>query len=236
MNVMRNLVRYSFLVFGMVVVGVFVSVKASAQGPLGQILNRMEVHNKSLDTVQANVTMKKYNPQLDETDIYTGSTSYIPKTSKIAKGKLYMRLDWVKPAVEQVAIIGDDYKLYKPSINQLYIGKVGKAKTSAGAGNALGFMSMSKDQLKANYNVQFIAQENIEGGIPTWRLLLTPKTATTYKSAELWVDGNGMPMQAKIIEQNNDTTTVTLANVRKNEKIDVKIFVINPKGANVLQV
>ncbi len=219
------------------VVCAVVSVRhTAAQGPLGQILNRMEEHSKTLDTVQANVMMKKYNPQLDETDTYIGKTSYIPKTSKIAKGKLYMRLDWAKPAVEQVAIIGDDYKLYKPGVNLLYVGRVDKAKTSAGAGNALGFMSMNKEQLKANYVVQIVGQENIEGGVLTMRLLLTPKTATTYKSAELWVDGNGMPIQAKVVEQNNDTTTVSLSNIRKNERIDTKIFVLNPKGAKELKV
>lgn len=210
---------------------------AQGKGPLGQILDRMEVNNAHLDTVQANVTMKKFNPQLDATDIYTGSTSYIPKTSKVAKGKLYMRLDWVRPAVEQVSIIGDDYRLYKPSLNQVYIGKVGKAKTSAGAGNALGFMSMSKEQLKANFDVQYLAQENIEGGAATVHLLLTPKTATSYKTAELWVDGNGMPLQAKITEQNNDTTTVLLTNVRKNESVNPSIFVLNiPKNAKKLSV
>ncbi len=234
---MKDIIRYSFLVFGFLVIGAVASVQdAAAQGPLGQILNRMEAHSRTLDTVQANVTMKKYNPQLDETDTYTGSTSYIPKTSKVGKGRLYMRLDWVKPAVEQVAIIGDDYRLYKPSINQVYVGKVNNAKTSAGAGNALGFMSMNKEQIKANYDVQIIGQENIEDGTPTMRLLLKPKTATTYKSAELWVDGNGMPVQAKVIEQNNDTTTVTLSGIRKNATLNVAIFKLNTKGAKEIKV
>lgn len=233
---MRRFIRYSSFVLTVFVVGSFASVReASAQGILGQILNRMEAHNKTIDTVQANVTMKKYNPQLDATDTYTGSTSYIPESAKVAKGKRYMRLDWEKPAVEQVAIIGDDYKLYKKSINQLYVGKVEKAKTSAGAGNALAFMSMSKEQLKANYDVQYVAQENIEGGIPTWHLLLTPKAAGNYKTADLWVDGNGMPIQAKVVERNNDTTTVTLSNIRKNQKIDPKIFDIKVQGATVVK-
>lgn len=233
---MRDLIRYSFLVLGFVAIGAVVSVRdTAAQGPLGQILNRMEAHSKSLDTVQANVTMEKHNPQLGETDTYTGTTSYIPKTSKIGKGRLFMRLDWAKPAVEQVAIIGDDYKLYKPSINQLYVGKINNAKTSASAGNALGFMSMNKEQLKANYDVQIVGQENIDGGVPTMKLLLKPKVGTSYKTAELWVDGDGMPRQAKVVEQNNDTTTVRLSNIRKNQTIKVDIFKLEPKGAKVVQ-
>lgn len=207
-------------------------VEANGQNVLGDILKRMENHNKSLTTVQANVTMRKANPQLGIEDVYTGTTSYIPKTTPLAKGKMYMRLDWATPAVEQISIVGDEYKLYKPSINTVYKGKVDKAKSSAAAGNALGFMNMNREQLKANYNIQLIAQENIEGGVPTWRLLLTPKAASSYKNAELWVDGNGMPVQAKITEQNNDTTTVLLSNIRKNATLNTKIFFLSPnKGA-----
>lgn len=232
---MNELIRDRILFFSLAAILSVVSVsEANGQNVIGDILRRMENHNKGLATVQANVTMRKYNPQLDTTDTYTGSTSYIPKTNPKAKGKLYIRLDWVKPAIEQISIIGDDYKLYKPSIKTVYAGRVDKAKTSAAAGNALGFMSMSRDQLRANYDIQFVAQENIEGGIPTWRLLLNPKVPSSYKHAELWVDGNGMPVQAKITEQNNDTTTVLLSNIRKNETIDVKIFVLNTKGAKVI--
>ena len=70
-------------------------------------------------------------------------------------------------------------------------------------------MSMSKAQLQSNYTVNYLGQESA-GGTSTWHLELVPKTKTSYKTAELWVDSNGMPIQAKIIEQNNDSTTVFL--------------------------
>lgn len=230
---MKKLSLYSVLFVGMLIVGIGSVQSAHAQmAPMGEILKRMDDHNKALMSVQADVTMLKFNPQLNETDTYVGSTSYLPN----AKGKRYMRLDWTKPRVEQVSVIGDDYRLYKPSINQVYIGKVNKAKSSAGAGNALGFMSMNREQLRANYNVVYLGTENA-GGVSTWHLQLTPKTATNYKSAELWVDTNGMPVQAKVFEQNNDTTTVTLQNIRKNVQISASIFVLNiPKGAKEIKV
>lgn len=229
---MKKLSLCSFLFVGMLVVGIGSVQSAFAQGPLGEILKRMDDHNKAITSVQADVTMVKLNVQLNEPDTYIGSTSYLPN----AKGKRYMRLDWTKPRVEQVSVIGDDYRLYKPSINQVYIGKVNKAKSSAGAGNALGFMSMNREQLRANYNVVYLGTENA-GGVSTWHLQLTPKIATNYKSAELWVDTNGMPVQAKVFEQNNDTTTVTLQNIRKNVQISASIFVLNiPKGAKEIKV
>lgn len=217
---MRETIRYSIILSLIFAAAAFVSVReASAQNVLGEILKRMDDHNKSLQSVQATVRMDKHNPQLNVTDSYSGSTKYLPKT----KNGMYMRLDWTKPTVEQISVIGDKYELYKPSINQLYHGQVKKAKTSAAAGNALGFMNMSKEQLKANYNVKYIGQETI-GGTATWRLELVPKAPTSYKTADLWIDGNGMPIQAKITEQNNDTTTVLLENIQKNVTISTAVF------------
>ena len=211
---MTRILRNSLLVTGLAILIAAASVsEAAAQGPLGEILKRMDMNNKSLQSLQADVTMVKTNTQLGVSDTTTGSTKYLPKVSK---RPMYARIDWVRPVEEQLAVIGDDYELYRKRLNQVIVGKVDKAKNSAGAGNALGFMSMSRDQLKKNYDVQYIAQENIEGGIATWHLLLTPKTTTSYKNAELWVDGNGFPVKATITETNGDLTTVLLANIRKN--------------------
>jgi outer membrane lipoprotein-sorting protein len=222
---MSKFFRYSFLVIGLGVLVSIVSVTQARGQILGEILRRMDVNNKSLQSLQANVTMVKYNPQLDVSDTLTGGTSYLPKA---AKRGMYVRIDWKtengRPMEESISVIGDDYELYRKRVNQVITGKVGKAKNNASVGGALGFMSMSRDQLKANYNVQFIAEEKVKGGVPTWHLLLTPKAATSYKSADLWVDANGMPLQARITEQNNDSTTVLLENIRKNETLNATIF------------
>lgn len=195
--------------------------QANGQDILRQILNRMDAHNKALSSLRADVTMAKFNSQLGETDTTIGSTSYLPKT---AKQPTYVRIDWTKPVQEQIAIIGDTYKLYRPRLNQVIVGKVDKAKNSVGAGGALAFMSMSKEQLRANYKVSYLGEETVTGGAKTWHLELIPIKKTSYKSAELWVDGNGMPIQAKIVERNNDATTVLLANLQKNVTIPASIF------------
>jgi outer membrane lipoprotein-sorting protein len=195
--------------------------EAKAQGVLRDILNRMDVMNKSLVSLKADVRMDKLNSQLGETDTTTGSTSYLPKT---AKRVMYARVDWTKPVEEKIVIIGDTYKLYRPRLNQVITGKVDKAqKDNKVPGNALAFMSMSKAQLQANYEVNYIGQETA-GGSLTWHLELVPKIKTSYKTAELWVDSNGMPIQSKIIEQNNDSTTILLSNLQKNATISANDF------------
>jgi len=97
-------------------------------------------------------------------------------------------------------------------------------------------MNMSREQLKANYDVQYLGEEKIKDGSSTWRLQLTPKSQTSYKLAELWVDANGTPRQAKITEHNSDSTTVILENIRKNETLKAEIFkLVYPSNAKKIR-
>jgi outer membrane lipoprotein-sorting protein len=158
-----------------------------------------------------------------------GNVNYVPGKSE---RDMYIRINWTKPVQEELSVVKGEYTIYTPRLKRAIVGKVDKAKNSAaGAGNALSFMSMSKDQLKANYTVKYLGEETVSGGVKTWHLELTPKTANKYKSAEIWVDGNGMPIQAKVVENNNDATTVLLSNLQKNATINASIFKPNlPKG------
>jgi outer membrane lipoprotein-sorting protein len=216
---MKNAFRYVLIFFAFANVFGFVH-RAQAQGVLTDLLERMDTYNKQLKSVKAAVTMVKFNSQLGVPDTYEGRTTYLTKI----KGKRYMRLDWEKPAVEQISVIGDEYELYKPRINVLYFGRVDKSKNSAVAGNALTFMSMSRAELKANYSVVFPGDEVVSANVKTAHLQLTPKGTAGYKSAELWVNANGMPVQGKIVEMNNDTTTVTLTNIQTNISMDGGVF------------
>jgi len=217
---MNKAFRLGVVSFGIAIILFFSSApNAKAQGVLREILNRMDTMNKSLDTLRADVRMDKFEATLGDTDTSIGTTSYLPKTSKRV---MYARIDWAKPAVENIVVIGDSYRLYRPRLNQVIEGKVDKAsKNSHVPGNALAFMSMSKAQLQDNYTVNYIGQETANGTL-TWHLELVPKVKTSYKTAELWVDPNGMPIQSKIIEQNNDSTTIVLSNIQKNVTINAQ--------------
>ncbi|MGI8787672.1 MAG: LolA family protein [Pyrinomonadaceae bacterium] len=212
----------------------FAVMQTKAQGGvLNEILKRMDEHNKSLTSLQASVKMDKYNAQLDEPDVTEGTVKYLPLKGRDA----LVRIDWTKPVEESLAVVDKQYILYRPRLKQAIVGKVDNVKSNGkGANNALAFINMSKEQLKANYNIKYLGQENVSGGTQTWHLELTPKTATSYKSAELWVDGNGMPIQAKVIEINKDSTTIFLSNLEKNKTINASLFkIILPKGTSIVK-
>jgi len=212
--------------------GVFIATETQASNPLPEILNRMEINRSSMKTLRSKVTMVKYNAQLKEPDTSEGTSIYMPTKGRDA----LVRIDWTKPVEETLAVVNGKYVLYRPRLKQAITGNAKDAKGSGKANNALSFMSMSKEQLKANYTIKYLGEEKVSSGVPTWRLELTPKKVTSFKMAELWVDGNGMPIQAKIVEGNNDTTTVLLSGFEKNAKINVSQFEVKlPKGTAIVE-
>ena len=214
-------------------VSLFGATEIKAQGNIpNEILKRMEAHRLSLTSLQANVAMAKFNSQLGETDVTEGTTMYLPVRGRDA----LVRIDWMRPVNETLSVVNKEYVLYRPRLKQAIVGKADQSNKNTKSANALAFMSMSKDQLKANYNVQYLGQENVGGNVPTWRMKLTPKAAANYQFAEIWVDGDGMPIQAKVVENNNDSTTVLLSNLQKNKDLKATIFkVILPKDTKIVK-
>jgi len=229
---MNKFLRFGLTTFALIFVfNAFAVIETKAQ-ILNKILDTMDAHYKALSSLQANVKMDKYNSQLDEHDITEGTTKYLPVKGRDA----YVRIDWTKPMQESLAVVGKEYVLYRPRLNQALVGKVDKAQGSAKSNSALAFMNMSKAQLKANYNVKYLGEEKVDGKIPTWHLELTPKTKSSYKLADIWVDGDGMPIQMRVTENNNDSTTILLTNLKKNITLKANVFTINlPKGTKKLE-
>ncbi len=228
---MKSYLRISLAAIAVILfLNAFAVTDAKAQ--LNDILKRMEVNRNTMKTLRSDVMMVKYNSQLKESDTTHGNSIYLPTKGRDA----LVRIDWTKPVVETLAVVNGKYVLHRPRLKQAIVGNAKDAKGSGKANGAMSFMNMSKEQLKANYTIKYLGQENVSGGTPTWRLELTPKAATNFKMAELWVDGNGMPVQAKVIETNNDTTTVLLSNFEKNAKINASQFEVKlPKGTQIIK-
>lgn len=231
---MSKFLRLGFLAIALTVFfGGFSAMETKAQfGPLNEILTRMDNHHKALKTLRSDIVMAKYNSQLDENDLYQGKTMYLQ-----VKGRdPFVRIDWQKPREESLAVVNKQYVLFNKNLKQAIVGKVEGNKSNAKVNNALAFMNMTKQQLQANYEVKFLGEEKVNSGkIVTIHLQLIPKNTSAYKSANLWIDGNGMPVQAKVTEPNNDTTTILLTNLVKNDTIKPSVFKIDlPNGTKII--
>jgi outer membrane lipoprotein-sorting protein len=230
---MKTFLRLGFAAVALTLYfGAFAAIEINAQNPLPEILKRMDDHYKALKSLKADITRAQYNAQLQETDVSLGKITLIP-----GKGRNFsLRLDWKKPKEETLSVVNGQYVAYIPNIKRAYTGSSDSKTVNDKGGNVLKIMSMSKEDLKANYNIQFLGQENIIGNVTTWHLKLTPKTATNFKFADLWIDGNGMPVQGKVTRLNNDTDSVALGNLGKNADINGSIFKVTlPKGTEMIK-
>lgn len=203
-----------------------------AHGQIPEILKRMDDHQRALSSLKSAVTMDKYNSQLDEHDISEGTAMYV----KVKERDALVRIDWVKPQQEVLSVVNRQYVLYRPRLNQAIVGNADDAQKNTKSAGAFDFLKMSKEQLKQNFSVKYFGQEKVSGQIDTWKLELTPKTPRSYKSVEIWVDGNGMVLQTKVFEQNGDSTTVLLSSLNKNTNISAALFKVNlPKNVQIIK-
>ncbi|HMO80540.1 MAG TPA: outer-membrane lipoprotein carrier protein LolA [Pyrinomonadaceae bacterium] len=228
---MRNIYRVFplFVAFGFIL---FVSGDVQGQDVINTILKRMDDHNKSLTSLRANVEMVKFNSQINETDTLNGTVAYLPQRNRDP----FVRIDWRNPD-ESMAIVNKEYIIFRPRLRQAFTGNVDKARRgNPRAGSALQFLNMSRAQLRQNFSVIYLGEATIKGGVRTWHLKMTPKSASGYKHAEVWVDSDGMPVQTKIVESNDDTTTILLSGIRKNVTINGSEFKINlPRGTKIVK-
>src|SRR2546423_1047090 len=213
-----------FILFAILAVAFTVSspaVSGQSAGLVSSVLNRMERNRQSLKSLKASLSMEKYNAQLRDKENYNGWVLYVPASSRDAS----VRIEWQTPQHEILAVSKGEYTLFRPRLNTVIRGKSGSVKGKAGAGSVLEMMYMSKQQLEAKFQpVQDVREETLWGGVSTIHLTLVPRGNASFKYAEIWVDSSGMPVQTKIVEKNDDATTMRLSGMERNLKISSEDF------------
>jgi outer membrane lipoprotein-sorting protein len=216
--------RFVPLVLVLLLVAVAGVPGASGQsaGLVSSVLNRMERNRQTLKSLRAGISMEKYNAQLRDADRFDGTVVYMPSSGREAA----VRIEWRSPQHEILAVINGKYTLFRPRLNMAYVGSSKSNRNKAGG--ILEMMYMSKQQLEAKFQpVQDVREETLWGGVSTIHLTLVPKGNASFKYAEIWVDSSGMPVQTKIVEKNDDATTMRLTAMEKNPKISGEEFKLN---------
>jgi outer membrane lipoprotein-sorting protein len=195
---------------------------ANAQaGLVSSALTKMERSRQSLKSLTADISMEKYNSQLNDSDKYYGIVRYIPAGGRAAS---LVRLEWNKPQQEILVVANGGYMLYRPRLKQVVTGNTTSVNNKTDSG-VLSLLNMSAAQLRARFgDFQDQREETIWGGVKTIHLKAVPKTAASYQYIELWVDDSGLPVQTKMVEKNGDSTTMRLSNVNKNSDIPASTF------------
>lgn len=212
-----------FLTFAIVVTltvsGSISEARAQSAGIVSSILNRMERNRRELKSLRANITMEKYDANIKDSDRSTGIVLYMPGSGRYS----FVRVEWHSPQREILAVANGEYTLFRPRLNMAWVGKASSTKNKVGG--VLDFLSMSSQQVKTRFEpLQDIYEETLWGGVRTTHLKLVPKSGASYKYAEIWIDAYGMPVQAKVVEKNDDSTTIRLTNMERNPQISADAF------------
>ena len=199
---------------------------AQIPGLVSSAISRMDKNKRSLKSLRANITMSKYNSQLRDSDSYQGVVMYIPGAGGNASSSV--RLEWTQPKHEILAVLNGNYTLCQPRLKQCYQGKTGRIKNERDS-DVLALMNMSAVQLRTKFGeFQDVREETIWGGVWTQHFKAIPNGPASYKYIEVWVDKDGMPVQTKMVEKNDDSTTVRLSNIERNASIPSDQFKLNP--------
>jgi outer membrane lipoprotein-sorting protein len=189
-------------------------------GLVSSVLNRLEKNRASLKSLRAGISVSKINSQLGYEDKYHGVVIYMPGEGRQAS----VRIDWSSPRQEVLAVSNNKYTIYRPTQKVAYTGSANKMNDKS-AGGLMEMMNMSRGQLEARFQpVKDVREETLWGGVSTIHLTLVPKGNASYKYAEVWIDSGGMPVQTKIVEKNDDSTTMRLTGLEKNQNINKSDF------------
>lgn len=204
-------------------------VQAQGAGLVSSILNKIERNRRDLRSLRAVISMDSFNSQIGQSDKRQGMVLYAPAKGRNAN----VRVDWRSPQ-ETLAVSNGQYTAYQPRKNTAYVGNARSSKNKAGG--VFELLSLSGSELKSRFDLSWLGEETLWGGVGTSHLKIVPKGAASYQYAEAWVDGNGMIVQTKIIERNNDATTVRLTNIEKNASISSSDFRLNlPNGVKKIK-
>ena len=194
---------------------------AQIPGLVSSAISRMEKNKRSLKSLRANITMSKYNSQLRDSDSYSGVVAYIPGAG--GSSTAFLRLEWQRPKQEILAVANGSYTLYQPRLSQAYRGKTGSVRGKDG--DVMALISMTGAQLRTKFGeFQDSREETLWGGVWTQHFKAIPNGPASYKYIEIWIDKEGMPVQTKMVEKNDDSTTVRLTNVERNPSIPMDQF------------
>ena len=220
---MKRLISSGLVVAFILSVLMVAPTRTNGQGAglVSAVLNRMEKNRQSLKTLRANISVVKYNSQLGAEDKYNGVVLYMPGAGRQAS----VRIDWTSPRHEVLAVTNNKYTIFRPTLKVAYTGDSRKMGKENRAGGLMEMMNMSRQQLEARFQpVKDVREETLWGGVGTIHLTLVPKGNAAYKYAEVWIDSAGMPVQTKIVEKNDDSTTMRLTALEKNQKISQSDF------------
>jgi outer membrane lipoprotein-sorting protein len=201
-----------------------------AQATLDPVLAKMDEVAKTFREVQADIERTHVTVLVNDKDVSSGKFYYARRGNEPR-----VRLDLMKPAVQQLLIDKGKLQLYTPNLKQVQEASLGEHQDVVEMIMALGFGQSSQD-LKKNFIVSLAGVEEVDGK-KTTALDLKPKNSSLFKSVEMWMDQQKwVAVQIKTIEGSGDYMIVKFSDIKINPGIPDSVFSLKlPKDVKVLK-
>src|SRR5262249_41594547 len=173
---------------------------SQAQGTytLEQVFAKMDEVAKSFRSTQADIERTHVTVLVNDKDVSSGKFYYVRQGKEPR-----VRMELMKPAVQELLIDKGKLQIYTPSLKQVQEASLGEHQDKVEMFMSLGFGQSSQD-LKKNFTVSLGPEEVIDGRKATV-LELKPKNSAMFKLVQMWMDQQKwVSVQIKTTEAGGD--------------------------------
>ena len=206
---------------------------SQAQGTytLDQVFAKMDEVAKTFRSAQSDIERTHVTILVNDKDVSSGKFYYVRKGKEPR-----VRLDLMKPAIQQLLIDKGKLQIYTPNLKQVQEASLGEHQDKVEMFMALGFGQSSQD-LKKNFAVSVGPDEVVEGR-KTTVLELKPNNSSMFKSVQMWMDQQKwVSIQIKTTESSGDYLNLKFYNIKINPRIPESTFILKlPSDVRVLKM
>src|SRR5262245_41469960 len=193
---------------------------SQAQGTytLDQVVAKMIEVTKMFRSCQYDIELTHVTILVNDKDISSGKFYYVRKGKEPR-----VRLDLMKPAIQQLLIDKGKLQIYTPNLKQVQEASLGQHQDKVEMLMALGFGQPSQD-LKKNFAVSLGGEELVDGK-KTTVLELKPKSTAMFSSVRMWMDQQKwVSVQIKTTEASGDYMNLKFSDIKINMNIADSVF------------
>ena len=174
-----------------------VAAQLHAADAMTDVFARMDMAAAKFKGITADIEETIHTEIVDDNNVSKGTI----KLRRVKPGDVRFLVQFQSPDPKDAAYSGNEIHVYNPKTNIEEIYDVSTKKSVIEQAILLGFGATSAE-LKASYDVSFVAAEPIDGQ-PASHIKLLPKTKemeAQVKQADLWIsDSLGVPIQQKFL-------------------------------------
>ena len=201
-----------------------IAVPAAAQDA-GAIIGRASRVYRSLSSLRADFVQVIDNPMIDSAE---------SRGTLVQSGEAKLAMRFSDPPGEAIVLDGEHVWVYTPSTVPDQVLRM--ALPSGGPVYGYNILAWLLDRPAERYEASYVRQDKVGGRAVDVVELVPAVPDLPFERAIVWIDrGDALPRRLEILEPSGATRTLTLSNVRTNQRVAESTFRFEvPRGVRVV--